>query len=199
MPNPLFHHLAREMLEAHATQEWVAYCCYKKYFRKRPSPHVKHIMEEELEHYRLLEAIYPGALLRAVKAKQPKKIPVIGSELEFFLASWIFDYAGLVQIEGLQKCAWKPYGKVAKKILADEREHKAEGLKRVKRHLRSHPAERARARKLALRWLHFALPAFGQAGSPFDRLAVKLGLKSRTSLAQRTRFEAQVRKQVASF
>ena len=200
---PLAQYLAKAMIESHATHEWLAYLAYRRFSASRPSDHpAQHVMREERDHFDQLAVAYPrswGSLEAIAKKKAAAlRVPVIRSDLEFFVASWIFDFAGLVQIEGLQNCRWPAYRKAARSILRDEREHKRDGFRRLSAYLKAKPSRVVAAEKLTKKWLTFSRSAFGGAGSPFDLLAVRYSLKERSSLEQLRRFERAILKDASA-
>ena len=199
----LAQYIAKEMLETHAFYEWVAFLVYKDFSRRNPGMDLtRYMAKEEHAHFSLLKKIYPGTWgkLQPATARRLKKfkLPVIKSELEFYIASWIFDLSGQIQIQGLANCSWLAYRKVARKILQDELEHKNMGLKNLKLYLQKNPGKRKTAVRLMDKWLKLSSPSFGSVGSPFDHLAVRLGLKRVSSLNQKKQFENIVKKARAS-
>lgn len=200
LSDPIYGFLAKEMLEFHAAHEWIAHVAYRDFSRRSGFRYAAKVAREELRHFRMLERVYRpewGGLRAAIsRSRRAPAAPVIRSELEFFVANWIFDLAGLVQLEGLQNCSWPAYRRVAVAIRREEVDHKVEGFRRLKERLDARPRDRRRAHALVTRWLELSGRAFGGAGSPFDQLAVKLELKSSTALKQKGRFERAVKNAV---
>ena len=201
--DPLYQFLAREMIECHAENEWIAYLTYRDFHRRTRSERAKHLQEEELEHFRMLEAIYPkgwGALSRAVKRRiRARRLPQIRSEIELSVVSWIFDQAGLVQLRGVRDSSWRAYAKVVRRILVDEQKHLAGGLRGLRSELRSRRHDRARLRRLAGKWLELSRAAFGQPDSLLDRRAVGYRLKRKSSHRQLKDFETSISRAWKSF
>lgn len=105
-------------------------------------------------------------------------LPVAHSWLDLAMARFLFDRAGAWQLREYQQCAFVPYQKLAKEILADEDDHMTAGVRDVEI-LAASANDRHAAHEVFSHWLRPALLSFGRPGSPASQRAVALGLKRR--------------------
>lgn len=152
---------------------------------------------EEVNHYEMLRAYHEkewGPLEAIVHSRiAAMKIPEIQSEADFLAASWIFDFAGVLQMGSVKNCPSPRYRQIVRRILLEERGHAGRARRTLLKHLKKRGKGRNAYLRITRRWIPVALRCFGKSESPYDHLAVQFGYKNssaeelRQKLIQTTR------------
>jgi len=153
-------------------------------FKKKVVQHVN----EEMEHFevccQLYEEIGAGNLdeecAKILGEREP--IPPIESFLELGIAQFLYDRASAYQLREYENSSFDPYCRVVGKILEEEEGHESFGAEIMIERSRD-PAERGRMQRLFNKWLAVSLRSFGRPGTPGNRYAISVGLKTRDSAA----------------
>jgi 1,2-phenylacetyl-CoA epoxidase catalytic subunit/(2Fe-2S) ferredoxin len=141
-------------------------------------------LEEELEHFaevaRLYAELTDGADVAQAVADRLARVPYPESWPELAMVQFLYDRAGEVHLREYVNCSYVPYREIVTKILEEEEGHESFG-EGVLLELTRDEARRAEAQRLFDKWLPIALLSFGRPGTPGNRYAVEVGLKTRDS------------------
>lgn len=153
-------------------------------FKKKVVQHVN----EEMEHFEVCCEIYRdiGAgdleVVASAILSERNPIPRIESFLELGIAQFLYDRASAFQLREYENCSFDPYCRIVGKILEEEEGHESFGAEIMVEHGRD-PAQRARMQAVFNKWLAVSLKSFGRPGTPGNRYAISVGLKTRDSAA----------------
>jgi 1,2-phenylacetyl-CoA epoxidase catalytic subunit len=153
-------------------------------FKKKVVQHVN----EEMEHFEVCceihEQIGAGDLdeVCAGILSERKPIPSIESFLELGVAQFLYDRASAYQLREYENSSFDPYCRIIGKILEEEEGHESFGAEIMVDHSRD-PEQRARMQQIFNKWLAVSLRSFGRPGTPGNRYAISVGLKTRDSAA----------------
>jgi len=153
-------------------------------FKKKVVQHVN----EEMEHFEVCCEIYAeigaGDLEQVASAilDEKKPIPRIESFLELGIAQFLYDRASAFQLREYENCSFDPYCRIVGKILEEEEGHESFGAEIMVEHSRD-ASSRARMQEIFNKWLAVSLRSFGRPGTPGNRYAIQMGLKTRDSAA----------------
>ncbi|HEX5138850.1 MAG TPA: Phenylacetic acid catabolic protein [Planctomycetota bacterium] len=153
-------------------------------FKKKVVQHVN----EEMEHFEvccdLYEEIGAGDLEVVASAilRERTPIPRIESFLELGIAQFLYDRASAFQLREYENCSFDPYCRIVGKILEEEEGHESFGAEIMVEHGRD-AAQRARMQEIFNKWFAVSLRSFGRPGTPGNRYAISVGLKTRDSAA----------------
>jgi len=151
-------------------------------FKKRVVQHIN----EEMEHFEvccdLFAEIGAGDLEKIASAilRERAPIPKIESFLELGIAQFLYDRASAFQLREYENCSFDPYCRVVGKILEEEEGHESFGAEIMVEHGRD-PEKRSKMQALFNKWLAVSLRSFGRPGTPGNRYAISVGLKTRDS------------------
>jgi 1,2-phenylacetyl-CoA epoxidase catalytic subunit len=153
-------------------------------FKKKVVQHIN----EEMEHFEVccdIHAEIGAGDLDAVCAKilaERHPIPKIESFLELGVAQFLYDRASAFQLREYENSSFDPYCRIIGKILEEEEGHESFGAEIMIEHSRD-PEQRARMQQVFNKWLAVSLRSFGRPGTPGNRYAISVGLKTRDSAA----------------
>ncbi|MGQ0612697.1 MAG: Phenylacetic acid catabolic protein [Planctomycetaceae bacterium] len=148
---------------------------------------IAHVVEE-MGHYKTCAELYReigAGDLDAVcqgRVERERRIPPIESFLELGVAQFLYDRASGYQLREYENSSFDPYCRVVGQILEEEEGHEDFGAEVLIEHCRD-PRHRPAAQELFDKWLAVSLRSFGRPGTPGDRFAVSVGLKTRGSAA----------------
>jgi 1,2-phenylacetyl-CoA epoxidase catalytic subunit len=148
---------------------------------------VQHI-QEEMEHFEVCCALYDdlGAgdldAYCTQKLRVESPIPPIGSFMELGVAQFLYDRASAFQLREYENSSFDPYCRIVGKILEEEEGHDSFGAEIMIEHCRE-PARRSEVQRFFNKWLAVSLRSFGRPGTPGNRYAIEVGLKTRDSAA----------------
>ncbi|MEW6299925.1 MAG: Phenylacetic acid catabolic protein [Thermodesulfobacteriota bacterium] len=186
---PEYKQLVMQLLESQGVREFMAANIFSDAFKYVPSLRLKKLLAtqvvEELEHYEETVRLYRdvgGDLERVVEQKVRKYggVPYVRSWLELAVCQFLYDRAGEFHLAEYRNCSYVPYAEIVGKILAEEEEHEGFG-ERVMVEACQNPEYRAQVQQLFNKWLPFSLTSFGRPGTPGNRYAIAVGLKTRDS------------------
>jgi 1,2-phenylacetyl-CoA epoxidase catalytic subunit len=148
---------------------------------------IQHI-NEEIEHFEVCCHLYAeigaGDLDEVCSAllRDKRLIPPIESFLELGVAQFLYDRASGYQLREYENSSFDPYCRIVGKILEEEEGHESFGAEIMVDHCRD-PREREQTQQLFNKWLAVSLRSFGRPGTPGNRYAISVGLKTRDSAA----------------
>jgi len=178
-----------QLLESQGVREFIAANIFSDALKYIPSLHLKSLLAkqvvEELEHYeetiRLYRAL--GGNLEEVVEKKVGKyggVPYVRSWFELAVCQFLYDRAGEFHLAEYRNCSYVPYAEIVGKILAEEEEHESFGEHVMVEACRN-LEYRQQVQQLFNKWLAFSLTSFGRPGTPGNRYAIAVGLKTRDS------------------
>jgi ring-1,2-phenylacetyl-CoA epoxidase subunit PaaA len=181
--------MVAQLLESQGVREFMAANIFSDALKFIPALRLKELLAkqvvEELEHYEETIRLYRdlGGDLEAVveeKVKKYRGVPYVKSWFELAVCQFLYDRAGEFHLAEYRRCSYVPYAKIVEKILAEEEEHESFG-ERVMVEACRNPQYRRQVQQLFNKWLSFSLTSFGRPGTPGNRFAVAVGLKTRDS------------------
>jgi len=178
---PEYKRLVIQLLESQGVREFMAANIFSDALKYIPTLRLKSLLAkqvvEELEHYeetiRLYRAL--GGNLEEVvekKVSQYGGVPYVKSWFELAVCQFLYDRAGEFHLAEYRNCSYVPYAEIVGKILAEEEEHESFGDRVM---------VEACQKQLFNKWLTFSLTSFGRPGTPGNRYAIAVGLKTRDS------------------
>ncbi|GIX48999.1 MAG: hypothetical protein KatS3mg131_3210 [Candidatus Tectimicrobiota bacterium] len=184
---PEYRTLVQQLLESQGYREIMAANLFGHALKYIPDLRTKRLVAqqlvEELEHFEAVAALYAevaGGDLYAAVSDRLSRIPYPESWLELAMAQFLFDRAGEFHLREYRTCSYAPYARIIAKILDEEAGHEGFGEQVVRRFC-TDPARREEAQQLFTKWLRVALLSFGRPGTPGNRYAIAMGLKTRDS------------------
>jgi 1,2-phenylacetyl-CoA epoxidase catalytic subunit/(2Fe-2S) ferredoxin len=142
-------------------------------------------LEEELEHFAEVARLYrevTGGDVAEVIQDRLSRVPYPESWTELAMAQFLYDRAGEVHLREYVGCSYVPYREIVTKILEEEEGHESFG-EEVLTDLAKDERGRPELQRLFEKWLPVALLSFGRPGTPGNRYAIEVGLKTRDSSA----------------
>ncbi|MEW6072952.1 MAG: hypothetical protein AB1726_10235 [Planctomycetota bacterium] len=127
-------------------------------------------------------------LERAVRDHE-ERIPYPQSRLEFGVAFHVLGVAEKVAMQSYVESTFADFAALARTYV-DAAQGRPEPNRFVE--YASDPTNRPQAQQFLNRWVEIALESFGSPGSPGDRRAVELGLRSRSGAEMRGAFLAEI-------
>jgi 1,2-phenylacetyl-CoA epoxidase catalytic subunit len=160
---------------------------------------VVHEIGEERRHERIVFEALVGLIgLRkaheiAHEARQraPNILPPPQSFLEHAASMALTDRAGRIHMESLLSCIYEPYAFCVCSIVGEEAEHGDHARELLLTALHG-GVDRSDMRAALVKFAQVAYRCFGRPGTPQDRLAVEIGLKSRSAAENIAIFETEV-------
>ena len=198
LPSPEYRALLLQLIESQAYRELMAAQLFGHALKHVPGMKRKMMigehLVEELEHYECTVFLYEGLGGDVESAIRPKlaRIPYPESWEELAMVQFLYDQAGFWHLREYERCSYIPYRKIVGKILEEEAGHEGFGEVMLREWCAA-PANRARAQELFEKWLPISLYSFGRPGTPGNRAAIELGLKSRDSGAVMQDFLNQIK------
>jgi ring-1,2-phenylacetyl-CoA epoxidase subunit PaaA len=186
IPSKEYRAMLSQLIESQAYRELMAAQLFGHAMKHVPGVKNKMMISEhlteELEHYECTVFLYEGLGGDVEEAIKPKlaRVPYADSWEELGMVQFLYDQAGFWHLKEYEKCSYVPYRKIVGKILEEEAGHEGFGEKML-REWCVEPANRVRAQALFDKWLPIALYSFGRPGTPGNKTAIELGLKSRDS------------------
>jgi ring-1,2-phenylacetyl-CoA epoxidase subunit PaaA len=186
---PEYRSMVRQLLESQGVREFMAANIFGDALKFIPTLRLKELLAkqvvEELEHYGETIRLYRdlGGDLEAVVEEKVKKyggVPYVKSWLELAVCQFLYDRAGEFHLAEYRRCSYVPYAEIVGKILAEEEEHESFG-ERVMVEACRNPEHRRQVQQFFNKWLSFSLTSFGRPGTPGNRFAIAVGLKTRDS------------------
>lgn len=187
-----YHATLAQMIRSQAYRELAASHAFSYSLRFVPTLEFKRkVMEhatEELEHYeacvRLYNEIEAGDLDRicAERLERDKPIPFPESFLELGVMQLCYDSASAFHLSEYENCSFDSYCRVVGKILEEEEGHEDFGAEVLIARCRD-KSRRGEAQRLFEKWFSVSLKSFGRPGTPGNRYAIEVGLKTRDSAA----------------
>ncbi len=186
---PEYRRMVIQLLESQGVREFMAANIFSDALKYIPTLRLKELLArqvvEELEHYEETIRLYHdlGGNLEEVVEKRVGKyggVPYVKSWFELAVCQFLYDRAGEFHLAEYRNCSYVPYAQIVDKILAEEEEHEGFG-ERVMVEACQDPEYRRQVQQLFNKWLTFSLTAFGRPGTPGNRFAIAVGLKTRDS------------------
>jgi ring-1,2-phenylacetyl-CoA epoxidase subunit PaaA len=187
--DPEYRRMVMQLLESQGVREFMAANIFGDALKYIPTLRLKQLLArqvvEELEHYEETIRLYRdlGGNLEAVVEEKVKKyggVPYVKSWFELAVCQFLYDRAGEFHLAEYRNCSYIPYAQIVGKILAEEAEHEGFG-ERVMVEACQNPQYRQQVQQLFNKWLSFSLTSFGRPGTPGNRYAIAVGLKTRDS------------------
>jgi ring-1,2-phenylacetyl-CoA epoxidase subunit PaaA len=186
---PEYRQMVIQLLESQGVREFMAANIFSDALKYIPTLRLKALLArqvvEELEHYEETIRLYRdlGGNLEEVVEKRVGKyggVPYVKSWFELAVCQFLYDRAGEFHLAEYGNCSYVPYAQIVGKILAEEEEHEGFG-ERVMVEACQDPEYRRQVQQLFNKWLTFSLTSFGRPGTPGNRFAIAVGLKTRDS------------------
>ncbi len=184
---PEYRKMVQQLLESQGYREIMAANLFGHALKYVPDLRTKQLIAkqlvEELEHFEAAAALYAevaGQDLYTAVTDRLSRVPYPESWLELAMAQFLFDRAGEFHLREYRTCSYAPYARIVNKILDEEEGHEGFGEQVVRRFC-ADPAVREEAQRLFTKWLRVALLSFGRPGTPGNRFAIEVGLKTRDS------------------
>jgi len=186
---PEYRQMVLQLLESQGVREFMAANIFSDALKYIPTVRLKELLArqvvEELEHYEETIRLYHdlGSNLEEVVEKRVGKyggVPYVQSWFELAVCQFLYDRAGEFHLAEYRNCSYVPYARIVGKILAEEEEHEGFG-ERVMVEACQDPEYRRQVQQLFNKWLTFSLTSFGRPGTPGNRFAIAVGLKTRDS------------------
>jgi len=186
---PKYKKMVTQLLESQGVREFMAANIFSDALKFIPPLRLKELLAkqvvDELEHYEETIRLYRdlGGNLEAVVEEKVKKyggVPYVKSWFELAVCQFLYDRAGEFHLAEYRQCSYVPYAEIVGKILAEEEEHESFG-ERVMVEACRNPEYRRQVQQLFNKWLTFSLTSFGRPGTPGNRFAIAVGLKTRDS------------------
>jgi ring-1,2-phenylacetyl-CoA epoxidase subunit PaaA len=186
---PEYRSMVTQLLESQGVREFMAANIFSDALKYIPALRLKELLArqvvEELEHYEETIRLYRelGGNLEDVVEQRVQKyggVPYVASWFELAVCQFLYDRAGEFHLAEYRNCSYVPYAQIVGKILAEEEEHESFGEK-VMVEACQNPQYRAQVQQLFNKWLSFSLLSFGRPGTPGNRYAISVGLKTRDS------------------
>ena len=184
-----YRRMVIQLLESQGVREFMAANIFSDALKYIPTLRLKELLArqvvEELEHYEETIRLYHdlGGSLEEVVEKRVGKyggVPYVKSWFELAVCQFLYDRAGEFHLAEYRNCSYVPYAQIVGKILAEEEEHEGFG-ERVMVEACQDPEYRRQVQQLFNKWLTFSLTSFGRPGTPGNRFAIAVGLKTRDS------------------
>ena len=184
-----YRRMVIQLLESQGVREFMAANIFSDALKYIPTLRLKELLArqvvEELEHYEETIRLYHdlGGNLEEVVEKRVGKyggVPYVKSWFELAVCQFLYDRAGEFHLAEYRNCSYVPYAQIVGKILAEEEEHEGFG-ERVMVEACQDPEYRRQVQQLFNKWLTFSLTSFGRPGTPGNRFAIAVGLKTRDS------------------
>jgi len=184
-----YRRMVIQLLESQGVREFMAANIFSDALKYIPTLRLKELLArqvvEELEHYEETIRLYHdlGGNLEEVVEKRVGKyggVPYVKSWFELAVCQFLYDRAGEFHLAEYRNCSYVPYAQIVDKILAEEEEHEGFG-ERVMVEACQDPEYRRQVQQLFNKWLTFSLTSFGRPGTPGNRFAIAVGLKTRDS------------------
>lgn len=184
------------MLVRHAYREQLAAERFRGAVQIAPDnerPRLLDLALEEDEHYLgcCRVAASNGIAIEALVSQRmllAPGIPVFATWLDVLLARAFNDQAGYHVLRGVIGCKLKDYGALAHHIVAEEREHGAEGAALLIEYTSTIMPHTEATRRAVATHLAAAIRCIGRPDTEGDREAVRLGLKTQSSAATLAEF-----------
>jgi len=184
-----YKQMVTQLLESQGVREFMAANIFSDALKYIPTLSLKECLAkqvvEELEHYEETIRLYrelSGNLEEVVEKRVGKYggVPYVKSWFELAVCQFLYDRAGEFHLAEYRNCSYVPYAQIVGKILAEEEEHEGFGEQVMVEACRN-PEYRNQVQQLFNKWLTFSLTSFGRPGTPGNRYAISVGLKTRDS------------------
>jgi ring-1,2-phenylacetyl-CoA epoxidase subunit PaaA len=186
---PTYKKLVTQLVQSQGVREFMAAHIFSDALKYVPTLRLQTLLAkqviEELEHYEETIRLHSGlgGDLEAVVQERVQKyggVPYVKSWFELSVCQFLYDRAGKFHLAEYQHCSYVPYARIVRKILTEEAQHES-FAEQVMMEACQNPEYRRQAQGLFNEWLTFSLLSFGRPGTPGNRYAITVGLKTRDS------------------